>query len=829
MSNETFAATVAAADLHAALKIVNKVIEARNSIPILANVLLRLRAGGVDLVATDLDIEARLTVAGDVPADLVGAALTVDAWALLAAVSKADKGAVIRLSITPTNGEKLLFETGRTRLHFATLPADEFPRLCGLDDGHPDGLTMPAAQLAHDLARLSPAMSSEETRYYLNGVHIGIDDNGLFTMTATDGDSVATIARGIVAPAGWQSGIIPRKAVGHLIRQLGKKPVGDVALWFDGTRYAAAYGAATVTAKAIDGTFPDVAKAIAAAIGEGDLQRVAFPDDEPRLKAERLASLGKAAGAPFIVEMGENIARLTVASAPEYVGWTMLFREGRGARKGFSYERNEGADYYATRYLVDLAAARGFDVARFFAVPLSNADRSYHPLRLNDGCADGERFAMRHGKQADIIGATFGGVLARAKSEPVEIVDWETLTTRIEYVSSPDQYEDGAFSVAMPRERRFMSAVVTVGEGDGERPIRTNAKGEIELTAAQVRAMAANGEPTPRVEIAPLCAFMGARLPEGWRLPVPVTAKARAAARSVPQFGATLTDADYPFWVGEGGPGSRLWRAEVAAGVLATDDGEWSWLDRHVAAGRDAVANQVEAEPVAEAPRAFVVPDILRVSHIAPRMAAEDGAGESVAETDELRHAPASPADGGDMAATVAALVARIEALEAAARKPTGPTPIAVYAAPGDPKRDAWEATLAARAGVDLPAPVVVTPDWEQIAHERAAMLDAESARADETEAALASMTAERDALQAESAYLHAARDRTATIIRRLRRKSDLDIRALKAGRVWAVEQQARAERAEADAARLRVANPFAAIRYSGGHVGARVTLNRAA
>src|SRR5690606_5103215 len=144
---------------------VHRVVERRNTYPILANVLLKAGDGGIDLRATDLDIE----VTEKVPA-MVGTAgtTTVPAHTLYEIVRKLADGAEVKLETT--GAEQMLLTSGRSRFNLACLSPDSFPDLKSGSFSHT--FAIPAATLRELIERTQFAISNEETRYYLNGIYL---------------------------------------------------------------------------------------------------------------------------------------------------------------------------------------------------------------------------------------------------------------------------------------------------------------------------------------------------------------------------------------------------------------------------------------------------------------------------------------------------------------------------------------------------------------------------------------------------------------------------------------------------------------------------------
>jgi DNA polymerase III subunit beta len=232
---------------------VHRVVERRNTYPILANVLLKAVDGRVDLRATDLDIE----VTESVPA-MVGTAgtTTVPAHTLYEIVRKLSDGAEVRLE---TDGaEQMLLTSGRSRFHLACISPDSFPDLKSGTFTHE--FSLPAAALRELIERTQFAISNEETRYYLNGIYIHtLEINGapILRAVATDGHRMARAETDAPAGAKGMPGIIvPKKTVSE-IQKLLDGAEGDVQVEVSDTKIRFALGGVVLLSKLIEGTFPD--------------------------------------------------------------------------------------------------------------------------------------------------------------------------------------------------------------------------------------------------------------------------------------------------------------------------------------------------------------------------------------------------------------------------------------------------------------------------------------------------------------------------------------------------------------------------------------------
>jgi DNA polymerase-3 subunit beta len=247
-------ATIERATLLKSLGHVQSVVERRNTIPILSNVLIEARDdGSLRLMATDLDLQ----VDESVPANVAQAgATTVSAHTLFDIVRKLPEGSQVEL--TAAEG-KMQVVAGRSRFNLSTLPRDDFPVIAEGD--LPTRFELPAATLRQIIEKTRFAISSEETRYYLMGIFLHIVDDQL-RAAATDGHRLARVTVGKPDGAdGMPDVIIPRKAVAELYRLL-EELEGTVEISLSPTKVRFGLGSAVLTSKLIDGTFPDYNRVI---------------------------------------------------------------------------------------------------------------------------------------------------------------------------------------------------------------------------------------------------------------------------------------------------------------------------------------------------------------------------------------------------------------------------------------------------------------------------------------------------------------------------------------------------------------------------------------
>jgi DNA polymerase-3 subunit beta len=247
-------ATIERATLLRGLGHVQSVVERRNTIPILSNVLIEANEeGGLRFMATDLDLQINETVEANVTQP---GATTVSAHTLFDIARKLPEGAQVELSAA---GGKMAVNAGRARFNLATLPRDDFPVIA--EGELPHAFELPASTLRQIIDKTRFAISTEETRYYLNGIFFHVTD-GELKAAATDGHRLARVT--VPRPDGAQSMpdvIIPRKCVAEL-RKLLDELDGSVQISLSESKVRFGLGNAILTSKLIDGTFPDYTRVI---------------------------------------------------------------------------------------------------------------------------------------------------------------------------------------------------------------------------------------------------------------------------------------------------------------------------------------------------------------------------------------------------------------------------------------------------------------------------------------------------------------------------------------------------------------------------------------
>jgi DNA polymerase-3 subunit beta len=341
--------TIERAALLRALGHVHRVVERRTTIPILANVLIEATAGGLLLKATDLDLE----ITEKAPAEVAQpGATTLPAHTLYDIVRKLPEGAQVSLEETGEQGQ-LTLRSGRSRFNLQTLPQSDFPDVTSGEFSHK--FTLPPADLKRLIEKTQFAISSEETRYYLNGIYVHvaeIEGRSLLRAVATDGHRLARLE--LPAPAGavgMPGVIVPRKAVAE-IQRLIEDAQGDVAIELSTNKMRFAFGEALLTTKLIDGTFPDYSRVIPA----GNDKRLTVERDVFRNAVDRVSTISSERGRAVKLALSEGKLVLSVTNPDQ----------------GSAVEELE-ADYdgppldigFSSRYLLDIVNQLDSDTALF--------------------------------------------------------------------------------------------------------------------------------------------------------------------------------------------------------------------------------------------------------------------------------------------------------------------------------------------------------------------------------------------------------------------------------------------------------------------------------
>lgn len=247
--------TISRDSLNDALAQVKRVAPKRTHIPILANVLIEAGEGLVSLRTTDCDMHSRVTLNCETR---VGGTATLPAHILADMVKATPKGGEIALQAIDGALLKTRFTAGRASASLDGLSPDDFPVFKYGDWTHTFSVSAP--EFKHMLETVQFAISTEETRYYLNGVFLHIVGDEL-RMVATDGHRLAKITRPFSGHGGDNGIIVPRLCIAELVKMIGRAK-GELSVSLNAKYIEFGLGGSTLTSKTIDGTFPDYQRII---------------------------------------------------------------------------------------------------------------------------------------------------------------------------------------------------------------------------------------------------------------------------------------------------------------------------------------------------------------------------------------------------------------------------------------------------------------------------------------------------------------------------------------------------------------------------------------
>jgi len=297
--------TLERSNLLKSLNHVHRVVERRNTIPILSNVLLRAEGTGLQMKATDLDLEMTETTAAQV--DQAGAT-TVPAHLLYDIVRKLPEGAEVMMA---TNAENtaMAVASGRSKFSLQCLPESDFPDLTAGEFTHT--YRLPATQLKMLIDRTQFAISTEETRYYLNGIFVHtMENDGALKLRAVATDGHRLARADVEAPSGSEGMpgiIVPRKTVGEL-QKLLDDPDATVTVEVSDAKIRFTVGGVVMTSKLIDGTFPDYQRVIPTA----NEKRMTIDCEAFARAVDRVSTISSERGRAVKLSINEGQLTLTV-------------------------------------------------------------------------------------------------------------------------------------------------------------------------------------------------------------------------------------------------------------------------------------------------------------------------------------------------------------------------------------------------------------------------------------------------------------------------------------------------------------------------------------
>jgi DNA polymerase-3 subunit beta len=295
-----------------ALSHAQSVVERRNTIPILANILLDASAEGVlRLTATDMEI----AIVEEIPGVQVArpGRTTAPAATLYEIVRKLPDGATVELDHRGGDAP-LALRAGKFNTTLQVLPVEDFPSMT--EGSLPHQFKLEAAKLRGMIDRTRFAISTEETRYYLNGIYfhvVEIEGRKVMRAAATDGHRLARVEEELPDGAAAMPGIIiPRKTINEL-RKLAEETRDEIELRLSETKVSFRIGAVSLTSKLIDGTFPDYERVIPRGNDKVmEVAKQAFAD-----AVGRVAAISSERSRPVKLSIGRNHLLVTASSAEQ--------------------------------------------------------------------------------------------------------------------------------------------------------------------------------------------------------------------------------------------------------------------------------------------------------------------------------------------------------------------------------------------------------------------------------------------------------------------------------------------------------------------------------
>ncbi|MEC5323925.1 MULTISPECIES: DNA polymerase III subunit beta [unclassified Aurantimonas] len=353
---------------------VHRVVERRNTIPILSNVLLKTEDGALRLKATDLDLEITESVAATGEQE---GATTVPAHLLYDIVRKLPDGAEVKLS-TNADGNQMTVSSGRSNFRLQCLPESDFPDITAGTLSH--AFTIKAAEFARLIDRTHFAISTEETRYYLNGIFlhtIEADGDLKLRAVATDGHRLARAE--MAAPAGSEGMpgiIIPRKTVGELQKLLGDgEDDAAIEVELSDAKIRVTIGPVVLTSKLIDGTFPDYQRVIP----QNNDKALTLDRQSFSAAVDRVSTISSERGRAVKLAVSDSQLTLTVNSPDSGTATEEL---------AVGYDSDDIEIGFNARYLLDITAQLTGDEAVFMLADAGS------PTLIKDGGDDATLYVL---------------------------------------------------------------------------------------------------------------------------------------------------------------------------------------------------------------------------------------------------------------------------------------------------------------------------------------------------------------------------------------------------------------------------------------------------
>jgi len=328
---------------------VQNIVERRNTVPVLANVKIEANADGISFKATDMDTEITEIVDAKI---LENGAITAPAHMMYDIVRKLSDSAEVEIAYPDEKGQ-LSIASGRSKFSLSTIGIEDFPAIS--TEALPTNFVMKRDDLKDVIDRTQFAASTEETRYYLNGLYIHPKDEGetkVLRIVATDGHRLACVETPLPEGAENMQGIIlPRKTVGEIRKLLDDSKADNVQIALSDSKVRFNLADVTLASKLIDGTYPDYERVIPTGnnkILELNVKDLSTAVDRVSVVAERTRA----------IKMIANNNHVIVTTSSPDLGSAIEEIEA-------NYDSESLEIGYNFRYLLDILAELKGETARF--------------------------------------------------------------------------------------------------------------------------------------------------------------------------------------------------------------------------------------------------------------------------------------------------------------------------------------------------------------------------------------------------------------------------------------------------------------------------------
>ena len=334
-------------DLLTPLQAVNNVVERRQTLPILANVMLVADQGELILTGTDMEVELVSTVPAAIE---TGGSITLPARKMMDIVKALPSGATCSMALS---GEKFQLRSGKSKFLLATLSVNEFPTLSNQEAEYE--VSLKADSLAALIDSTQFAMAHQDVRYYLNGLLLDAEGS-VIRAVATDGHRLAYHEAPLLSELDAKHQfILPRKGV-HEIRRVLADSTEPVVLKASAGQVRLEFGNQRVTSKLIDGNFPDYERVIP--------------------KGSKFAALGDR------VTLKDGLSRASVLSNEKFRGIRICFEKDLMRAEAHNPEHEEAQEEIEIDYQGDTVEI-GFNVG-YLIDALNVLDTETVKIRFSD-------------------------------------------------------------------------------------------------------------------------------------------------------------------------------------------------------------------------------------------------------------------------------------------------------------------------------------------------------------------------------------------------------------------------------------------------------------